>query len=190
MTVNQLPLPTATDGGLAFEDLLHLDTPEGYRTELFEGRLVVSPPAASLAHAYAATKLSQRLFSFLPDNLMAVQAPGVYYTRHNYYIPDLVVVEREAFKGRQEGFAPEAILLVVEVLSPSSLSHDHVLKRHAYAKAGMKHYWILDPKAKTVRVLRLDGESYVDAQVVELGQAWTAREPFVMTIEPEKLFLQ
>ena len=61
---------------------------------------------------------------------------------------------------------------------------------HAYAKAGLKHYWILDPKAKTVRVLQLDDESYVDIALVELGQTWTAREPFEVSIEPEKLFLQ
>ncbi len=186
--MNQLPLPTATAEGLTFEDLLHLDTPEGYRTELFEGRLVVSPPAASISHVYAVTKLNEHLFRSLPDDLVAAQVPGVYYTKHNYYIPDLVVVEREAFKGRQEGFAPEAILLVVEVLSPSSMSHDHVLKRHAYAKAGIGHYWILDPKAKTVRVLKLDGESYMDIELIGPGQTWTTREPFEVTLEPATLF--
>jgi hypothetical protein len=41
-------MPVLAAEGLSFEDLLHLDTPKGYRTELFEGRLVVSPPAASV----------------------------------------------------------------------------------------------------------------------------------------------
>mgnify|MGYP002404137843 CR=1 FL=1 len=34
---------------------------------------------------------------------------------------------------------------VVEVLSPATAKNDRVLKYNAYAKAGVKQYWIVDP---------------------------------------------
>jgi Uma2 family endonuclease len=189
MTVNQLPLPTATDEGLSFEDLLYLDTPEGYRTELIEGKLIVSPPPF-IPHAFSVTKLRNHLMKSLPDEIMMVEGPGVYYTEHDYFIPDLVVVHQEAWKRYVKGFIPADVMVVVEVVSPSSSSYDNVLKRHAYAKASIRHYWILDAKPKTVRILMLDGASYVDHRVVELGQVWQTEEPFQVSIEPAKLFLE
>ncbi|GIH09099.1 hypothetical protein Rhe02_71660 [Rhizocola hellebori] len=187
MTVMQLPLPTATDEGLTFEDLLYLETPDGYRTELLEGRLVVSPPPF-IPHVFAVANLRDHLIRSLPEQIRMIEAPGVYITEHNYFIPDLVVVHETAQERYVKGFVPSDVLLAVEVVSPSSSSYDHVLKRHAYAKAGIAHYWILDPKPKTVRILKLEDESYVDCELVSHGQVWMSEEPFGVMIDPAQIF--
>jgi Uma2 family endonuclease len=186
--VIQLPLPTATDEGLTFEDLLYLDTPEGYRTELFEGKLVVSPPPF-LPHAFSVTMLRNHLMRSLAEELVVVEGPGVYYTEHNYFIPDLVVVQGSAWKRYVKGFVPADVIVAVEVVSPTSSSVDNVLKRHMYAKVGIKHYWILDAKQKAVRILEAQGESYVDKRVIGSGEVWETEEPFAVAIEPSTLFL-
>jgi Uma2 family endonuclease len=49
--------------------------------------------------------------------------------------------------------------LVVEILSPSTASHDRMFKRHQYLKAGVREYWIIDPVRKTVEVNILDTTS-------------------------------
>lgn len=50
--------------------------------------------------------------------------------------------------------------LIVEVLSPSTAKYDWNYKFNLYEKAGVKEYWIVDPKAKTVHsfILQLDNK--------------------------------
>lgn len=38
-----------------------------------------------------------------------------------------------------------AVVLVVEVTSPTNRSNDTVTKLERYARAGIMHYWIVDP---------------------------------------------
>lgn len=73
--------------------------------------------------------------------------------------PDLLAVcgeTDEEIVTRYEG-APD---LVVEILSPSSRSKDQVLKLYKYQNAGVREYWIVDPKFKTVTVHCFESEDY------------------------------
>ncbi|HHH27508.1 MAG TPA: Uma2 family endonuclease [Polyangiaceae bacterium] len=49
-----------------------------------------------------------------------------------------------------------------EVVSPSNAARDRVDKRRLYAEHGVGHYWIVDPGARTLEALRLDGASWVE----------------------------
>ena len=51
--------------------------------------------------------------------------------------------------------------LTVEVLSPSTLSRDLILKLRKYQKAGVKEYWIIDPEYRVVMVYDLSQEPAV-----------------------------
>ena len=42
--------------------------------------------------------------------------------------------------------------MVVEVLSPSTARYDKTLKFNTYQKAGIREYWIIDPKDETLAV--------------------------------------
>ena len=54
--------------------------------------------------------------------------------------------------------------MVVEILSPSTAAHDRATKLTLYAEAGVPEVWLLDPLAKTVEGLKLEGKKYlVDA---------------------------
>jgi Uma2 family endonuclease len=61
--------------------------------------------------------------------------------------------------------------LVVEVLSPSTLKKDWNIKFGLYEKAGVKEYWIVDPKAQTASIFLLqpDGE-YDNGTVYDSNQ--------------------
>jgi len=45
--------------------------------------------------------------------------------------------------------------LCVEVLSPGNAGQDFTLKREIYRLAGVPEYWIVDPRAESVAVYRL-----------------------------------
>ena len=56
--------------------------------------------------------------------------------------------------------------LVVEVLSPSTLKYDWNYKFNLYEAAGVREYWIVDPKAKTVNVFLLQPDGKYDLGTV------------------------
>ena len=82
--------------------------------------------------------------------------------------PDLVVIlsGRSDIGGRihVEG-VPD---IAVEILS-SDRSHDLVYKRRVYAEAGVKEYWIVDPRHDTVLPLALQDGAYAERQTLGPG---------------------
>ena len=72
--------------------------------------------------------------------------------------PDLVVFchDYDIHDRYYEG-APD---LLVEILSPSTRSKDLLLKLNKYSNAGVREYWIVDPKYRTVTVHYFDCEEY------------------------------
>jgi Uma2 family endonuclease len=46
----------------------------------------------------------------------------------------------------------KTLMLVIEVLSPSSLRYDRFTKRRRYQEAGVSLYWIVDGDQRTVEV--------------------------------------
>ena len=76
--------------------------------------------------------------------------------------PDLFVFCHDYDRNsiRYEG-APD---LVIEILSPSTRLKDMVLKLHKYQQAGVKEYWIVDPKHQNVIVHYFEDEDYSPEQ--------------------------
>lgn len=72
--------------------------------------------------------------------------------------PDLLVICRDydIRAVRYEG-APD---LVVEILSDSTRSKDLILKLYKYQKAGVREYWIVDPRHLEVTVHCFEEEDY------------------------------
>ena len=61
---------------------------------------------------------------------------------------------------------------MVEILS-SDRSHDLVRKRQIYAEAGVREYWILDPRHDTVTLLELRGGVYAARATLAAGDTLT-----------------
>lgn len=78
---------------------------------------------------------------------------------------------------------------VCEVLSPSTVRLDRVVKRRLYAEAGIPFYWMVDPEARTLEALELH-----DGRWLDLG-SWADGEsariaPFVeIQLDVGRLFL-
>jgi Uma2 family endonuclease len=181
MTVTESLMPPAA--GWTVDDLDQLpDT--GVRYELFDGGLLVSP-APMLRHVRATNRLHRLLDRQAPADVEVVQVAGVTIQgRRTYFIPDISAVRAIALDKEGDNLDQDDVLLAIEVLSPSNPGNDLVLKRHYYAAGGIPQYWIVDPQARRLRVLTLDGETYADHAVVEPGQVWQSDEPFPLTIDP------
>ncbi len=74
---------------------------------------------------------------------------------HDVVQPDVVAVENQAQVSQRGIEGPP--LLVVEVLSPATAIYDRCVKSRHYAVLGVRHYWILDPPARTLECYRNRG---------------------------------
>ena len=52
--------------------------------------------------------------------------------------------------------------LIVEVLSPSTMKYDWNYKFNLYEKSGVREYWIVNPKSKTIDVFLLQSDGKYD----------------------------
>ena len=82
--------------------------------------------------------------------------------------PDLLLVLDKRDPRNSNRFWSGADL-VVEVVSLDNPERDLVEKRADYAEGGIPEYWIVDPAAETITVLRLEGEAYAEHGVFGRG---------------------
>ena len=66
---------------------------------------------------------------------------------------------------------------VCEVLSPSTAAIDRGKKIPIYVRERVGHVWLVDPLARTLEILRLDGDSYRLAVTFD-GDRRVRAEPF------------
>ncbi|MBI2320643.1 MAG: Uma2 family endonuclease [Chloroflexi bacterium] len=133
-----------------------------YRYEVIDGELFMTP-SPSWKHQEALMKLSAYLALWVfPRQLgRLVQAPlGVVLDAETAVQPDLLYVSRERGGIISERGVEGAPDLVVEVLSPRTVARDRGIKMRRYAAAGIAHYWIVDPEARTVESYRLTEQGY------------------------------
>ena len=168
------------------EDMLELDVPDWWRYEIVDGALVVSPPAGG-DHELESEDLRAIVRAALPDGFVIVGPIGV-TMRPSYFVPDLVVAERARVRGTQF-LQPSDVLLVVEVVSPGSVTMDRILKPAKYAAAGIPSYWRVekDPKSLTAYALPHGADVYVEVGTWRAGETARLSAPFPVEIEIDRL---
>jgi Uma2 family endonuclease len=154
----------------------YLGWPDDVRYELIDGVAFLMAPAPDLAHQDIAGEVYRQLANVLQGNpcraYMApvdVRLPKVDQADDaidTVLQPDVLVVcdpaklDRRGVRG-----APD---LIVEVLSPSTAGHDHVLKRRVYERAGVREYWLVHPTDRIVTIYQLTDGAYGKPDVQEL----------------------
>ena len=73
--------------------------------------------------------------------------------------PDVMVIcDRNKIQNAYVEGAPD---LVIEVLSPSTMKKDVMLKGRKYQRAGVREYWLIDPEALTIMVFEYEKKAQV-----------------------------
>ena len=156
-------MPTVSTHKMTARQFLQLgEDPSGVRLELVDGEIAVSasplPP-----HSRVVVRLSGILDRHIEENdlgILLIDCDTI-FGDFDVRRPDLLFIEREREHLISEedpiNWAPD---LCVEVLSKSTKNVDRVDKFKQYAKAGVKHYWIADPQARTLEAFKLVGRTY------------------------------
>ena len=151
---------------------------DGMRHELLDGRLLVTPGPRD-EHQRAAGVCYGRLLRACPADMEVFFAPSDFRPNNKTCLqPDLMVWHEDQ--------ARRTLILAVEVLSPSTRSVDLVTKRHAFEKAGVASYWIIDPDELVLTVLELVDGRYVERTFKD-DEAFEAARPFPVRIVPADL---
>lgn len=150
----------------------YLETPEGERYELLDGELIaLSTPG--IAHQDSSLNLSVEL-SVLRRRAgigRVFAAPvDVVLSDTDVVQPDLVFVSNERAGIITDANIRGAPDLVIEILSPSTEERDRVFKRALYARHGVREYWLVDTRRKTIEQLLLDGDDFRLAGVFGAGE--------------------
>ena len=135
---------------------------DGKRYELIRG-YVHFLPTPSTQHQTVLMNLSLSLASYLSGNRLGefLFAPlDVLFGDDTALLPDLFYISNARVAIIRENWIAGAPDLVVEVLLPSTAAHDRATKLPIYAEAGVPDVWLIDPQAKTVEVLKLQGKKY------------------------------
>lgn len=72
--------------------------------------------------------------------------------------PDLLFVAREHLARLKETYLDGPADLVVEIVSPESLSRDRGEKFYEYEQAGVPEYWLIDPRREEAEFYQLDAQ--------------------------------
>jgi Uma2 family endonuclease len=131
------------------------------RYELIDGELYMMAPPTRI-HQKISGELFRQLSNFLLGKPCEVYpAPfGVKLNKNNKtrVEPDITVVcDKKKLDDAGCNGAPD---LIIEILSPSNHRHDRMTKFNKYLQAGVREYWIVDPKEKIVTVNILEKGKY------------------------------
>jgi Uma2 family endonuclease len=153
--------------GLTYEDYCALPD-EALRHEVIEGALF-SEPSPRRAHQRAALRLATMLDAHVRARGLGEVYIGpfdVILDRTTVVVPDVVFVTRDRLGIVAERGVEGAPDLIIEIPSPATVQRDRVAKLNAYARHGVRHYWLVDPTGKTLEALELaDGAYHLVATV-------------------------
>ena len=135
--------------------------PEDVRVEVFEG-IVYDMASPSELHQTVSTELTTILNNYIKSkkgSCKVFHAPFDVKLNENPLTivqPDLMIIcDREKLDGKRCNGAPD---FIIEIASPNNASDDYIRKLFYYKNYGVREYWIVDPRRKTVTVNYFEGD--------------------------------
>lgn len=160
---------------------LDITVPEGYRAELIDGEIVVSPPPDG-DHEDAVGRLNWQIARKSATDMYAVGTKGL-ITPHGRFIPDSAVGPVGLFQGQESWSLPDGVVMTVEVTSLRP-DNDRGPKRCGYAAAGIPFYLLVDRSQGTVTLYgEPKDEDYQEITRVPFGKPLDLPEPFSFTLD-------
>jgi Uma2 family endonuclease len=166
----------------------YLQAPDTMVAEVIDGELSVMPRPRR-QHARAAGELHGELRNPF-DRGRGGPGGWVFLPEPELHLgpkPDIVVPDLAGWRRARvpEDFlaedAPAHVDLVpdwvCEVISERTQAQDRGKKRRVYRREGVGHYWLVDPRDRTVEVYRLENGRWVEVDTYE-GDATVRAEPF------------
>lgn len=123
---------------------------DGNRYKVVHGELLETP-APRPVHQHVAFRLAVLIGNHLDRYPVGETFPGgdLSWSANSLGVPDLFAVDQTE-AGATSSREVQTLLLVIEILSPSTAGHDRFTKRRLYREVGIPVYWLVDAGAKVV----------------------------------------
>lgn len=135
--------------------------PDGQRAELIDGQMYMMAPP-DYKHQKIVMELSAIIHQYIKShkgNCEVLPAPFAVFLNAddlNYVEPDIsVICDQNKLTEKGCNGAPDWI---IEIASPSTSRIDYGIKLFKYRSAGVREYWIVNPKTCTVNVFDFENE--------------------------------
>jgi Uma2 family endonuclease len=171
--------------GLAKRSATYADleqAPDLYVSEILDGDLYSSPRPA-VPHAVASSALGAELGGPFhqgrggPGGWWILFEPELHLGR-DVVVPDLAGWRRERLAALPNAPAITAAPdWACEILSPSTEALDRVSKLRVYAREGVSHVWLVNPRSYTLEVFRLERGTWTVVAIYD-GDGAVHAEPF------------
>ena len=178
-----------TQEEVLLEGFLALDTPEGFRAELIEGEIVVTPPPDGDHEDYISQIVRQVIrrsrtdMDFSGNKGLKLRSGGG--CPKNHVIPDGTFAPRELrlFRGADSWMPCDGVAMVLEVTS-SKPEADREAKRRCYARSGTPLYLLVDREASSITLFS-DPEKgdYRQHCTFPFGKPLALPEPFAFDLD-------
>ena len=133
----------------------YYNLPEDVRAELIDGQ-IYSQAAPSRIHQRILSEIHTVINNYIKGKKGFCQvypapfAVNLCQDDHTIVEPDISGrCDRNKLTDKGCTGAPDWI---IEITSPSNSEHDYILKLNLYKAAGVREYWIVDPKKETILV--------------------------------------
>ncbi|MEU0219015.1 Uma2 family endonuclease [Streptomyces sp. NPDC006265] len=175
------------------EGFLALDTPEGFRAELIEGEIVVTPPPDGDHEKYISRIVRQVIrqsrtdMDFSGNKGLKVRSGGA--CPKNHLVPHVTFgpIERDLFGGVGSWMPCDGVAMVMEVTSTKPQA-DREAKRRCYARAGIPLYLLVDRDTAQVTVFsEPKDDDYREHCARPFGKPIALPEPFAFDLDTADL---
>lgn len=161
---------------------------DGRRYELIDGSLIVTPAPRGV-HQVAVSALERVFHRALSSaTLNVLHSPAdISLGEDEVLQPDLFVYRTATGRHLLDWNDITALVLVIEVLSPSTARYDRQLKRRRYQRAAVPEYWIVDLDARVVERWRPGDDR---PEVLADRLRWTPGEDVSLEFDVERFFAE
>lgn len=129
--------------------------PEDKRVEVFDG-VIYDMASPSQIHQTISMELSTLINTYIKEKNCSCR---VFHAPFDVKLSDkpltivqpdiMVICDKDKLDGKRCNGAPD---FIIEIVSPGNPADDYIRKLYYYKNYGVREYWIVDPRRKTVTV--------------------------------------